>query len=384
MKSPKGFLFNGINSGIKRKDNDLAVIICEPYAHAVGFFTSNEFQAESLLVTKKHILNDKIAAIVVNSGCANCALGKRGMNSALKICKKCADELGVDEEEILICSTGTIGVPLPDKKIISSVKKLISGALPEKSMDFAKAIMTTDKFPKHESIKLKNGVSILGIAKGAGMIEPNLATTLCFLLTDAKIKKTSFKKIVKQILEVTFNRISVDADESTNDTLLAISNAASGVNVEESKEYLDEFTKGVFSVLSRLSYQIVKNGEGATKVVKITVKRSKSKAIAEKIARKLASSMLFKTSIYGNRANWGRIISSIGSLKLGVGKSLDVYYGSTKVVNNGVSMYNNKKQADVYLKKNKEVEVIIDLKKGSLKFWIYTTDLSPQYVEMNK
>ena len=384
MNVPRGFLFNGINCGIKKKNKDLAVIITEPPAEAAGFFTSNEFQAESLLVSKKHILNGRISAVIVNSGCANCALGDAGIKSALKICSKCARELNVDKENILICSTGTIGVPLPDKKIISKVKTLIEESSPKKAVDFAEAIMTTDKYPKYKSVKLKSGAVITGIAKGAGMIEPNLATTLCFLLTDAKIKKSSLKKIVKQVLDVTFNRISIDAEQSTNDTLLALSNSASGVDVEKSKKDLDEFIRGVFSVLGELSYQIVKNGEGATKVVKIIVKNSKGEAGAEKVARKLASSMLFKTSIYGNCANWGRIISAVGSLRLGIGRDFNVYYGNTKVVSRGVSMYNNKNKADNYLRKNKDVNITVDLKQGSSNFWIYTTDLSPEYVELNK
>jgi len=215
------------------------------------------------------------------------------------------------------------------------------------------------------------------------MIEPNMATTLSFLLTDANIRKSSLAKIVKSALDLTFNRISIDADQSTNDTFIALANSASSVDVEGSVSKRDEFIKGVFKVLYDLAYGIVENGEGATKIVKIEVKSAKSRTVAEKICRKLASSMLFKSSLYGNSANWGRILSSVGSLSLGVGRSYDISYGNIKVVKNGLSLYNNKKRVDDYLKKSKEVKIILDFKKGKDDFFIYTTDLSPDYVKLN-
>jgi len=284
---------------------------------------------------------------------------------------------------VLIASTGSIGIPLEEQKIVSSIPRLIKGALSTKAEDFARAIMTTDKYPKVSALKLKSGVTILGIAKGAGMIEPNMATTLSFLLTDAKIRRSSLAKIVKSALDLTFNRISIDADQSTNDTFLALANGASSVDVEVSRDKRDEFIKGVFKVLHDLAYEIVENGEGATKIVKIEVKSAKSRIVAEKICRKLASSMLFKSSLYGNSANWGRILSSVGSLSLGVGKSYDINYGNIKVVKNGLSLYNNKKRADDYLKKSKEVKIVLDFKKGGDDFFMYTTDLSPDYVKLN-
>ncbi len=385
MKVPKGFYFNGLSAGIKAQGKkDLGIILSTPYASAVGFFTRNEIKSESLLLCKKHIKNGKAGAVIVNSGNANCAMGKRGIDAAMNICKAVAKEIKANPTEVLIASTGRIGVPLADKKITARIKNLINNASKNKAKDFAEAIMTTDRYPKYISIELKSGVRLLAFAKGAGMIEPNLATTLNFMVTDAKINRTIFREIIKEALDLTFNRISIDADMSTNDTFIALSNAASNIDIEGSLEHLKEFISAVFRILYELSYKIVENGEGATKVVKIEVISARSKAVAEKIARKIASSMLFKTSIYGNCANWGRIISSIGSLNLGVGKNLDIYYGKNKVVCNGVSLYNREKAAKVYLKNNKSITITIDLKKGKSDFWIYTTDLSPEYVRLNK
>jgi len=383
VNSPKGFKYNGLNSGIKKKDKDLGIIISDCNAVAAGLFTKNEYKSESVLVCKEHIKSGWIKAIVVNSGCANCGLGKKGQESALSICNAAAKILGCKKSEVLIASTGSIGLPLNDKRIVSSLNKLISNSSSGKIKDFARAIMTTDRYLKIKSVKLKSGVVITAIAKGAGMIEPNMATTLSFLLTDAKIKRSFLHSVVKSAIDMTFNRISVDSDQSTNDTFIALANGFSGIDIEGSAKNRDEFIKGVFRVLSELAYMIVENGEGATKVVKIEVKRAASKAMAEKICRKLSGSMLYKSSLYGNSANWGRVLSSVGSLNLGLSKGYDIYYGSIKVVKDGISLYNNRVRAQRYLKNNKEVNIALDLKCGDGEYWIYTSDLSPEYVKLN-
>jgi glutamate N-acetyltransferase/amino-acid N-acetyltransferase len=244
--------------------------------------------------------------------------------------------------------------------------------------------MTTDTKPKYSFKELKSGVRILGVAKGAGMIEPNLATTLCFLFTDAQIKKGTFKVILKRALNLSFNRISVDGEQSTNDTFIALANGASGIDVEQEERMLAEFEEAVFSLLSELSYKVVEDGEGATKVIRIDVVGAKDKRSAEVIAKRLASSVLLKASLFGSCANWGRILSAIGSLKLGIGRALDVYYGDIQVVKNGVSLHIRKKEADRYLRKSKFVSIKVKLKSGDASYYLYTTDLSPKYVEINK
>ncbi|MDD5614153.1 MAG: bifunctional glutamate N-acetyltransferase/amino-acid acetyltransferase ArgJ [Candidatus Omnitrophica bacterium] len=383
MNLPKGFKYNGICSGIKKKDKDLGIIISDCNAVAAGLFTKNEYKSESVLVSKDHVRSGRVKAIVVNSGCANCGLGERGKKSALSICNAAARILGCEKSEVLIASTGSIGLPLDDKKIAAGLNKLISGSSSSKAEDFARAIMTTDRYLKIKSVKLKSGAVITAIAKGAGMIEPNMATTLSFLLTDAKVKKPFLRSVVKSAIAMTFNRISVDNDQSTNDTFIALANGSSGIDIENSSANRDEFIKGVFGVLSELAYMIVENGEGATKVVKIEVKSAASKAMAEKICRKLSGSMLYKSSLYGNSANWGRVLSSVGSLNLGLNRGYDIYYGGIKVVKDGLSLYNNRAKAQRYLKDNKEVRISLDLKCGDAEYWIYTSDLSPDYVKLN-
>lgn len=384
MKVPLGFLFNAISTGIKSRGKDLGVVISEKPATAVGFFTSNEFKSESVLICKQHLKNGLARAIIVNSGNANCATGESGFKLALAICEKSAREIDCRPDDILVASTGRIGVPLPQEKVIPHLSRLISQSSSSKASDFAWAITTTDKYPKYCYRELSSGARILGIAKGAGMIEPNLATTLCFLLTDAKIKRSSLKKILREALNFTFERISVDAEQSTNDSFIFLANGASGLDVEKDKKSLQKFVGTIFEVLQNLAYSVLRDGEGATKVVKIVVKNSKTRAIAEQVARRVSRSLLFKSSLYGENANWGRLLACIGSLRLGIGRELDIYYGRIRVVKSGVSLYQKKKLADAYLKENDQIEISIDLKKGRFNYWLYTTDLTPEYVRLNK
>jgi glutamate N-acetyltransferase/amino-acid N-acetyltransferase len=382
MKVPRGYLFNGINCGIKKKNKDLGIVISENPATVVGAFTTNEYKSHSLLICKQHIKKGLARALIVNSGNANCAIGKKGYQAGINICSRLAKVLNIKKQEVLIASTGIIGFPLSEKKIITNLKKILFTAKENKVMDFARAIMTTDTYPKVAVRELGYGGVILGVAKGAGMIAPDMATTLCFLFTDLGINRKILSSILKQAVKLTFNRITVDEEQSTNDTLLCFANYACGVKVDGEKK-VREFTKAITEVLQDLAYMIVSDGEGATKIVKITVKRAGNVKVAEKIARRVAGSMLFKASIYGNSPNWGRIISCIGSLKLGIGNDFDVYYGRDKVISNGVSIYQKREKVRKYLKDNYEVEITIDLKRGKADYFLYTTDLSPDYVRLN-
>lgn len=382
MKVPRGYLFNGINCGIKKKNKDLGIVISENPATVVGVFTTNEYKSHSLLICRQHIKKGSARALIVNSGNANCAVGKKGYQAGINVCSRLAKVLNIKEQEVLIASTGIIGIPLPENKITKNLRKLVSTAERHKVMDFARAIMTTDTFPKIAVRKLSYGGVILGVAKGAGMIAPEMATTLCFLFTDVGINRKILSSILKQGIKETFNRITVDEEQSTNDTLLCFANHACEVKID-GKRKVKEFAKAVTEVLQDLAYMIVSDGEGATKIVKITVKRAGSVAVAEKIARRIAGSMLFKASLYGNSPNWGRIISCIGSLKLGIRHDFDVYYGRDKVISNGISIYQKREKIRKYLKDNYEVEIIIDLKREKVDYFLYTTDLSPDYVRLN-
>ncbi len=382
MKVPQGYEFNGISCGIKKRKKDLGIVISKQPATVVGVFTTNEYKSNSVLLCQHYLKKSKARVLIVNSGNANCANGEDGYQAAEKICFQVARNLNIKNEEVLIASTGIIGEPFPENKIITNLKKLISAAGHNKVMDFARAIMTTDTYPKIAARHLNCGGMILGVAKGAGMIAPEMATTLCFLFTDIEIGRNILSSVLMQAVDITFNRISVDEEQSTNDTLLCFANSACGVKIDTIRK-ITEFKKAISGVLQDLAYMIVSDGEGATKIIKIMVKRAKNSNIAEKIARRIAGSVLFKSSIYGNSPNWGRIISAVGSLRLGIGKEFDVYYGREKVVTNGISLYKKREKVKKYLKDNFEIDITVDLKKGRADYFLYTTDLSPEYVRLN-
>ncbi len=382
MKVPQGYEFNGISCGIKKRKKDLGIVISQQSATVAGVFTTNEYKSNSVLLCQHYIKNSRARVLIVNSGNANCANAENGYQAAEKICAQVARTLNIKNEEVLIASTGIIGEPFPENKIITNLKKLISVAGHNKVMDFARAIMTTDTYPKIAARNLNCGGMILGVAKGAGMIAPEMATTLCFLFTDVGINRNVLSSVLRQAVDITFNRISVDEEQSTNDTLLCFANSACGVKIDTSRK-ITEFKKAISGVLQDLAYMIVSDGEGATKIIKIMVKRAKNSNIAEKIARRIAGSVLFKSSIYGNSPNWGRIISAIGSLRLGIGEEFDVYYGREKVVTNGISLYKKRGKIKKYLEDNFEIDITVDLKKGRADYFLYTTDLSPEYVRLN-
>jgi glutamate N-acetyltransferase/amino-acid N-acetyltransferase len=383
--SPIGFYANGIYAGIKKNNKkDLALIYSRKRATAVGFFTTNKFKSESILVSKGNLKDGYAQTIVIISGNANCANGEKGVKDAKLICKEVASKLNIKEDDVLIASTGKIGVPLPTKKIKEKIPHLVKGISKRKSSLCARTIMTTDTYPKEISFLVEDKIKIGGIAKGAGMISPNFATMLCFVTTDADIEMALLKKIVKNAISFSFNHISVDNEMSTNDTIFVLANGESNVKVKNKSQIYYPFKKAMERVFFELSQLIVLDGEGASSLIKIEILNAKDEETAEKIARRISSSPLFKSSIYGKSANWGRIISAIGSLGLNLNKNFDIYYGNVKVVSNGVSSYKNRLKAENYLKRRNKYEIKIDLKEGKEKYWLYTTDLTPKYVELNK
>ncbi|MCM8787174.1 MAG: bifunctional ornithine acetyltransferase/N-acetylglutamate synthase, partial [Candidatus Omnitrophica bacterium] len=280
MKAPDGFLLSAINSGIKKEGLDLGLIFCEDFAKTVGFFTKNKNSSYSVLVSKSHI-KYPTKAVLVNSGNANCFYKDNGFLKTQSLCKELAKILKVKKENILIASTGIIGKPFPFEKIKNNLKRLIDRLSSNRIKDFSSAIMTTDTFEKVEYQKIfinNKTINILGFAKGAGMIYPNMATLLSFILTDAKIESSRFKKICKDALEVSFNSITVDGCMSTNDTFLILSSQK--VPIEGSKE-LSLFAEKLKIISLGLAKKIVKDGEGATKFIEIEIKGAKSKKEAK-------------------------------------------------------------------------------------------------------
>ena len=356
MRLPKGFLLSGIHCGIKKKKLDLGLIYAQEFCKVIGVFTLNVNPSYSVTFCKENI-DKPIKAILVNSGNANCYSHKRGLKDTGDIALKLAEKLGVKASNLLIVSTGIIGKKLPKAKIIKGFSQL-EKKLSRSPDDFSQSILTTDTFTKISTAKV-GAATIVGFAKGAGMICPNMATMLAFILTDADIGQSAFKKIVSEAVGMSFNSISVDGCMSTNDTVLVASSKKISI---KNKSQLEIFSKKLKSVCLSLAKMIVKDGEGASKFIQIRIKGAKSLAEAKKAGLSLANSNLFKTAVYGANANWGRIISSLGQAGIKVRENISIKSTSLR---------------------KKEVKILIDLKRGKYAGEVYTCDLSPEYVKIN-
>ena len=353
---PKGFQLAAVHCGIKKKKLDLGLILAKDYAKCVGVFTANVNCAYSVTFSKKNV-NNPIKAVLVNSGNANCLSHKTGFKDTVSLVKKVASSLGTKQGNILFCSTGIIGEKLPVNKIKAGLPKLKKN-LGKNIKKFATSIVTTDTCIKVSSAKAKNA-SIAGVAKGAGMIAPNMATMLSFVLTDAKLPYAALKKVAKEAVESSFNSISVDGCMSTNDTVLVLS---SGKVEVKTKGEQSLFAKKLKKVCVDLAKMIVKDGEGASKFIELNITGASSPQEAKSAAKALAESALFKCAIYGADANWGRIIQALGQAKIKVNEKIAIKASSLK---------------------KKNVKISIDLKRGKHKTTFYTTDLTPKYVKLN-
>jgi glutamate N-acetyltransferase/amino-acid N-acetyltransferase len=360
MKLPAGFSLSGINCGIRQTKLDLGLIHCENESYAVGFFTSNVNTCYSIQVSRKHI-NYPVKAIIVNSGNANCFSHKTGTADTEKICIALAKQLKVKKENILIASTGIIGKKLPEEKIIAAIPALLK-KLGNNIDQFSQSILTTDTFPKiaQETINIpQKQASILGFTKGAGMISPNMATMLGFVLTDVLIPVTQFKKICRQAIEKSFNSITVDGCMSTNDTVFFVS---SGKVLLKTSAEIKMFSEKIEKLCLDLAKMIVKDGEGATKFIEIQVTGAKSINQAKTAGLSAANSNLFKCAIYGQDPNWGRIIAAMGAEQIAVNTSAKI--------------------TATPLDKS-EVKITINLNQGKHNWTVYTCDLTPEYVKIN-
>ena len=293
-------------------------VILSPNSSASAFFTTNKVVAASVTYTKNVVKNGIVSAVFVNSGNANCFTGEKGIEDCHELVNLVSKDLNIPNDEIAICSTGVIGREMPmdiiSKVAYESISKL--GSNPENSLAAAKAIMTTDTFPKEEAVEitLTNGeiVKIAGIAKGSGMIAPDMATMLSFIVTDAVISKNAIKKALKTAVELSFNMIVVDGDESTNDTCLMMANGASGVNVESDDGIDTNFQEGLNHLCINLAKKMARDGEGASKFIEANVCGAKSFEDAKLAAKSIVTSPLFKSAVFGGDPNWGRIVSAIG------------------------------------------------------------------------
>ncbi len=380
----KGYKTAALNCGIKKAALDLAVIVSDESAVPAGVFTKNVCCAAPIILSKSHINSEKIKAILVNSGNANAATGTEGYNLAISCVEELARLLNCMPSEILMASTGIIGVPLQADKIIASLPQIVENLSEKNSDAAAQAILTTDTFAKEAvcEIKLSGGtVKIGGIAKGSGMIMPNMATMLAFITTDIQISRAAFQEILKKAVDKSFNKITVDSDTSTNDCVFALANGASGVALTEQERFL--FYEALESVCIDLAKMIVRDGEGATKFVTVIADGCETENDADAIARSIANSPLVKTALYGCNPNWGRVVAAAG--KSGVifdQNNLDVYFNGLLTVKNGMKS----DIAPEILKnefKKSEIEIKIDIHSGNSRATIWTTDLSHKYVDIN-
>jgi glutamate N-acetyltransferase/amino-acid N-acetyltransferase len=301
----KGFKFGSVACGIKKSGKrDLSVIYSNQDCSVAGMFTQNRFMAAPVIVDKEKLKKkNTFRALVVNSGNANSCTGSKGIEDANLMCELVGNMLKLDPEQILVCSTGIIGQPLPMGKIRNCIDKIRFDNLEK---NFLEGIMTTDAFEKKICVELSNGSRIAGIAKGAGMISPNLATLLCFIFTDAKVSARKLEKTLKNAVDKSFNMISVDGDASTNDTILAFSSGLKG------KLKMKEFREGFEFVTRELAKMVVKDGEGATKLLEVRVSGANSEEDAKKAVKSVINSLLVKTAMFGQDPNWGRIVCALG------------------------------------------------------------------------
>ena len=385
--SVNGFKAAFCACGLKKNNAlDLALIYSEKDAVSAAVFTTNKVKAAPVLLSMENISDGKARAIIVNAGNANACTGEQGMNNARETVRMVSENLGISIDDVLVASTGVIGAQIDIAKIEKAIPDLVKNLNPEGIAGVARAIMTTDSFPKIRTFKGNvNGIdyNIVGIAKGAGMIMPNMATMLCFIFTDININSTLLKKALSHGVEKSFNRITVDGDTSTNDTAFIMANGTAG-NTEPDEKAYGEFLEGLTGIMYDLATMIVKDGEGATKVVHITVRGAATPSDAKDASRTVANSSLVKTAFYGQDPNWGRIMGALGRSGIEMKENLiDIFIDDIKIVQDGLGLGNEQEKKAAEKMKNPEFSVTIELNVGKYDEWITTCDLTHDYISIN-
>ena len=395
ITAAKGFRAAGVHCGIKpagktEKDSplDLALIVSMMPAHAAAVFTSNQVKAAPVRTSLKHIAKGRAQAIVANSGNANACTGEQGMKDALDMARLTAELLAVAPHEVLVASTGRIGVNLPMENVLNGIRAAEQLLSDEGAGAAARAIMTTDKSPKEVAVMIKindREVRIGAIAKGAGMINPSLATMFCFITTDATVSTNCLDKALRTAADQSFNRISVDNDTSTNDSVIILANGMAG-NVPLTLEHPDypKFQEALNFVMLKMAQAIVRDGECVTKFINVEITGAASDADARLAAKAVANSMLAKSAWGGGDPNWGRILCAVGYSGAQVDPDkLDLYYDKVHAVTGGAPTGVAEKRMKKVLAQP-EFTVRVDLNLGDGRFTAYTTDLTEAYVEFNK
>jgi len=382
-----GFKAAGVASGLKKNgQKDLGLIYSQVPANVAGLFTKNRVKAAPVLLDMELMKSGVCQAIIVNSGNANCCNGEQGMRDAKTMTRLAASELGISNDLVFVASTGVIGEPLPIEKIKTAVPDLVRSLQPDGIPDLARSIMTTDSVPKTASAQ---GVvegktfTVAGVAKGAGMIRPDMATMLCFVCTDAGASPDILKETLVKAAGRSFNRITIDGDTSTNDMVMVMANGLSGA-VIRSLAHKNIFQKVLDEILLNLAKQLVRDGEGVTKLVEIVVRGAVSDSDARKVADTVAHSPLVKTSFFGEDANWGRIVGAVGRADAKVDPdNIDIYFDDVQMVKAGKGCGKAVEAESTKVLCKPEFVVTIDLNMGRGSDLIYTCDFSVDYVRIN-
>ncbi|MEN6370888.1 MAG: bifunctional glutamate N-acetyltransferase/amino-acid acetyltransferase ArgJ [Armatimonadota bacterium] len=387
VTAPKGFSAAGARCGIKAQGTDLALIVSDVDASCAGLFTTNAFKAAPVLVSSEHAASGHSRAVVANSGNANACTGERGMSDAVRMTSLVADAAGLDVNDVMVCSTGVIGHFLPMDKIEAGIKAAAQALSPDGGLDAARAIMTTDRRMKAVAYEFEidgKPVRMGAIAKGSGMICPNVATMFCFITTDAAIEPEILHSCLAKSAECSFNSLTVDGDTSTNDSVIMLANGLAGnKKIEPGTPALEVFQSVLDTITVELAREIARDGEGATKLVEVVVKNAAGYQGAKTIALTIANSPLVKTAVFGEDPNWGRILAAAGrsGVKLDPAK-IDLYLGDLLIVKNGNPLDLPADEAR-HPMLEPEIVVTLDLNMGSSSAKVFTCDFSYDYVKIN-
>ena len=391
VTAPSGFVAGAASCGIKNpkaKRNDLVIVASEDPCTAAAVFTSSKVKAAPVRVSATHVRDGDLQAVITNSGNANACTGPRGITDAKAMAKETAEAMGINMRQVGVCSTGIIGVPLPIDRITPRIPDLVKSLHGKGSDEAAKAMMTSDTVPKSASVEVNIGskkIRIGAVAKGAGMICPNMATMICIVTTDAKIGKAELQKATRLAADETFNRISVDGDMSTNDTVFVLANGRAGNRkIKAGSPSCQAFRAALTQVMMDLAKAIVRDGEKVTKFVELNVRGAPTFLDAKKVAEAVGNSLLVKCSWNGSDPNWGRIMHAIGYSKARFREELiDIYFGGLAACKNGLATETPMTQLTRIVSK-REFTITIDLNLGDAEYTLYTNDISEAYVDYNR
>jgi len=384
-----GFQWAGVCAGIKNwKKKDLGLVVSDAPAAVAAVFTANRVKAAPVLLDMERVASGRCRAIVANSGNANCCTGDAGMAAARAMTRAVAEALGIDDALVLVASTGVIGAPMPTETITGAVPGLVKALHPDGLPDFSESILTTDRFAKSalRNVRLESGVvvTVCATAKGAGMIRPDMATMLCFACTDLQADTDTLSGMLSVAVDRSFNRITVDGDTSTNDTVFLLAGGACGAGLQTDADR-QAFQQALDEVLTELARMMVTDGEGATKLIEVRVKGARSDADARRVADTVANSSLVKTAFFGQDANWGRIMAAAG--RAGVDLSpdaVDIFFDDVQMVKNGMGCGPEAERKASGVLKQPAICLGIDLNTGGTgAASVLTCDLSVEYVKIN-